>query len=96
MKEKHEIKLLKNSRTKDGYTFHNLYLRIDGGEPIAIKLSFETRKLKNFLLACADDCEIRTQTIVSLKDDDLDGPFQTADASEIKAASKKVAKNGRN
>lgn len=70
MNEKHEIKLLKNSRNKNGYTFHNLYLQIDGGEPIAIKLSFETRKLKNFLLACSQDCEIRTQTIVSVKGDE--------------------------
>lgn len=65
--DKHEIKLLKNSKTKNGYTYHNLYLQIDGGDPIAIKLSFETRKLKNFVLAMATDCEIRTQTIVSEK-----------------------------
>lgn len=70
--EKHEIRLLKNSRTKDGYTYHNLYLVVDGGEPVAIRLSFENRKLKNFLLAVAEDCEIRTQTIVSprLADDE--------------------------
>lgn len=65
--DKHEIRLLKNSKTKNGYTYHNLYLQIDGGDPIAIKLSFETRKLKNFVLACATDCEIKTQTIVSDK-----------------------------
>lgn len=65
--EKHEIKLLKNSKTKNGYTYHNLYLQIDGGDPIAIKLSFETRKLKNFVLAMATDCEITTKTIVAEK-----------------------------
>lgn len=65
--EKHEVKLLKNSRTKNGYTYHNLYLQIDGGDPIAIKLSFETRKLKNFVLAMAKDCEITTKTIVAEK-----------------------------
>lgn len=65
--EKHEVRLLKNSKTKDGYTYHNLYLQIDGGDPIAVRLSFETRKLKNFLLAVATDCEISTKTIVAEK-----------------------------
>lgn len=61
----HEIKLLKNSRQKNGYTYHNLYIQVDGGEPIAVKAVFETRKLKNFLLAIATDCEITTKTIVA-------------------------------
>lgn len=94
--EKHEVKLLKNSKTKNGYTYHNLYLQIDGGDPIAIKLSFETRKLKNFVLAMATDCEIRTQTLVKPREDfDDDGAIQCADAHEIGEAGKEARKHGK-
>ena len=62
-----EIKLLKTTKvTPDGHRFHNLYLQVNGGNPIAIKLSFEDKdyKKKNLLLAVATPCEIKTSTLV--------------------------------
>lgn len=81
-KENHVVKLLKNSKTKQGYTYHNLYLQIDGGDPIAIRLSFETRKLKNFLLAIATDCEIRTKTIVTTLDEGMTEEVPVEDSDD--------------
>lgn len=63
------IRLLKNSKVKDGKRYDNLYLQVRDGNPIAIKLSFDNFKVKNMLLAIATPCEIRQTTIVR----ELDG-----------------------
>lgn len=59
-----EVRLLKCSKIKDGKRFDNIYLQINGGHPIAIKLAFDNFKVKNLLLAVATPCEIRQTTIV--------------------------------
>lgn len=66
-RETSEVRLLKACKIgKDGKRFYNLYLQVNGGNPIAINLSFPEKdyKKKNLLLAVALPCEIRTQTLV--------------------------------
>lgn len=66
-RETSEIKLLKTCKvTPEGKRFYNLYLQVNGGNPIAINLSFPEKdwKKKNLLLAVATPCEIRTSTLV--------------------------------
>lgn len=68
-RETPSIRLLKNSKVKDGKRYDNLYLQVRDGNPIAIKLSFDNFKVKNMLLAIATPCEIKQTTIVR----ELDG-----------------------
>lgn len=63
-----KLELLKCSRVKNERRYDNLFLRIDGGQPIEIQLARWNPKIKNFLLANATNADIRTQTIVSLVD----------------------------
>lgn len=58
------IRLLKCSKVKDGKRYDNLYLQVRDGNPIAIRLSFDSFKVKNMLLAIATPCEIKQTTIV--------------------------------
>lgn len=63
-RETPQIRLLKCSRQKNGKRFDNLYLQINNGNPIAIRLSFDNFKVKNMLLANATPCEIQNVTLV--------------------------------
>ena len=63
-RETPKIRLLKCSRVKDGKRFDNLYLQVNDGNPIAIRLSFDNFKVKNMLLANATPCEIKNVTLV--------------------------------
>ena len=59
-----KIELLKTSKVKDGHRYDNLYLRVNDGNPIAIKLTFNDFRVKCMLLANATPCEIKNVTLV--------------------------------
>lgn len=65
MNEKHSIRLLKQTRHVNGKRYDNLFLQIDMGNPVAIQLARFSMPLKNFLLAIAEDCEIRQVVFVA-------------------------------
>lgn len=65
------VKLLKNTKRKDGKVYHNLYIQASPeGFPIQIDLKYFNFKLKNLLLAIAEDCEIKQYVQVSSVDED--------------------------
>lgn len=61
-----QIELLKsnNQSKKTGKVFTNLYLRINGGTPIAIDMVKYNGKLRGLLLAVAKEANIKTVTQV--------------------------------
>lgn len=65
-----KVRLLKNVKVKDGKTYHNLFVQLDNGSPIAIDLVHFNAKVKCLLLANAYDFE--TSTITQVKEDDQD------------------------
>lgn len=58
------VRLLKNTKVKDGKTYHNLFVQLDDGNPIAIDLVHYNGKVKCLLLANAYDFETSTTTKV--------------------------------
>lgn len=61
---KTSLRLLKCNKSKNGHIYHNLYLQVNDGNPISIKLTYDNIKVRNLLLAIAEQCEIKTTTIV--------------------------------
>ena len=67
MAKENKIELLKSNSVsaKTGKRFVNLYLRVNGGNPILIDLVKYNGKIRGLLLAVATEANIQRLTLVS-------------------------------